>query len=298
MQPGLRSVLLHAAAAEQRRRDAVERRRLVQADEGIGVEPVPADAVPAVDDRHAHVGVVDQRIRERHARGAGPHHEIVGFDSACHWSTQARRRRRVHEVVVNPRTAKAGWTRSHHVQHDPSGGDDSSAAQSPVRTLKSMNRLLAEYVALAQRPAAPVDVVHGDNVLPSRLATIGANPAEALDRAAPLAGSRFEHRLLTGPQVALLATQVGERSHPAYGLMILFLAYTGLRRAEVQGLEVRDLMLTTGPDGAIKGSIRVARTKTRRHSEWVTGTSEDEAVQAHRAPAALARRADGRLVGQ
>lgn len=190
-----------------------------------------------------------------------------------------------------------------------------------------MNRLLAEYVALAQRPAAPVDVVHGDNVLPSRLATtelvaaglaghtirnvwqvfravlryamrhqaIGANPAEALDRAAPLAGSRFEHRLLTGPQVALLATQVGERSHPAYGLMILFLAYTGLRRAEVQGLEVRDLMLTTGPDGAIKGSIRVARTKTRRHSEWVTGTSEDEAVQAHRAPAALARRADGRL---
>ena len=149
----------------------------------------------------------------------------------------------------------------------------------------------------AGRPHHPQRVASFRAVLryAMRHQAIGANPAEALDRATPLAGSRFEHRLLTGPQVALLATQVGERSHPAYGLMILFLAYTGLRRAEVQGLEVRDLMLTTGPDGAIKGSIRVARTKTRRHSEWVTGTSEDEAVQAHRAPAALARRADGRL---
>ena len=41
------------------------------------------------------------------------------------------------------------------------------------------------------------------------------------------------------------------------------MAYTGLRAAEVQGLEVRDLVLTTGPDG-IKGSIRVQRTKTAR----------------------------------
>ena len=58
----------------------------MQPDERVGVEPVPADAVAAVDDRHARVGVVDQRVRERHAHGAGPHDEVVGFDGARHGS--------------------------------------------------------------------------------------------------------------------------------------------------------------------------------------------------------------------
>ena len=38
---------------------------------------------------------------------------------------------------------------------------------------------------------------------------------------------------------------VGERC-PVYELLVLFMAYTGLRAAEVQGLEVRDLAPTTG----------------------------------------------------
>ena len=41
-------------------------------------------------------------------------------------------------------------------------------------------------------------------------------------------------RALTGPQLALLATQVGER-HPVYGLIVLFMAYTGLRCGEAGG---------------------------------------------------------------
>src|SRR5258705_3027469 len=50
----------------------------------------------------------------------------------------------------------------------------------------------------------------------------------------------------------------------------------GLRAAEVQGLEVRDLILTTRPDGTIKGVVRVQRTKSRRKREWVTGTPKSK----------------------
>ena len=61
-----------------------------------------------------------------------------------------------------------------------------------------------------------------------------------------------------------------------YGLLVLFMAYTGLRAAEVQGLELRDLTLTTGPDGKLRGTVRVQRTKTRRKAEWVTGTPKSK----------------------
>jgi integrase len=49
----------------------------------------------------------------------------------------------------------------------------------------------------------------------------------------------------------------------------------------VQGLEVRDLTLTTGPLGAdgtpaYRGSVRVQRTKSRRKREWVTGTPKSK----------------------
>src|SRR6478736_6376587 len=54
------------------------------------------------------------------------------------------------------------------------------------------------------------------------------------------------------------------------------MAYTGLRAAEVQGLEVRDLVLTTGPNGTTRGSVRVQRTKSRRQREWVTGTPKSK----------------------
>jgi integrase len=44
----------------------------------------------------------------------------------------------------------------------------------------------------------------------------------------------------------------------------------------VQGLEVRDLTLTT-INGATKGVVRVQRTKSRRKREWVTGTPKSKA---------------------
>ena len=85
----------------------------------------------------------------------------------------------------------------------------------------------------------------------------------------------FEPHPLSAPQVAALAAKVGER-YPVYELLVLFMAYTGLRAAEVQGLEVRDLVLTTGPNSSVRGSVRVQRTKSRRRREWVTGTPKSK----------------------
>lgn len=107
---------------------------------------------------------------------------------------------------------------------------------------------------------------------------IGAVPADVIDRSAMHYAvgddTGFEPHPLTAPQVAALAAKVGER-YPVYELLVLFMAYTGLRAAEVRGLEVRDLVLTTGPGGT-KGVVRVQRTKSRRRREWVTGTPKSK----------------------
>ena len=122
---------------------------------------------------------------------------------------------------------------------------------------------------------------------------IGAVPTDVIDRSAMHYAvgddTGFEPHPLSVPQVAALAAKVGER-YEVYELLVLFMAYTGLRAAEVQGLEFRDLILTTGPDGSTRGSVRVQRTKTRRRRE-VQDLQED------RSAAGLARRPDGRLPG-
>ena len=108
---------------------------------------------------------------------------------------------------------------------------------------------------------------------------IGAVPTDVIDRTAVHYAvgddAGFEPHPLTAPQVAALAAKVGER-YEVYGLLVLFMAYTGLRAAEVQGLEVRDVTLKTGPNGTVRGSVRVQRTKTRRKREWITGTPKSK----------------------
>ena len=62
----------------------------MQSHERIGVEPVSAHAVAAVDHHDADVGVLDQRVGERHPRGPGAHDEVVDLDLTPHEETQAR----------------------------------------------------------------------------------------------------------------------------------------------------------------------------------------------------------------
>jgi integrase len=104
-----------------------------------------------------------------------------------------------------------------------------------------------------------------------------ANPADAVELGSVHAvGAQDSARhALTATQVAAVAAKLRETS-PVYELVVLFMAYTGLRQAETQGLEVRDLTLRTGPNGNMRGSVRVQRTKTRRHAQWHIGTPKSK----------------------
>jgi integrase len=66
--------------------------------------------------------------------------------------------------------------------------------------------------------------------------------------------AKFKHCPLTPAQIAALSEHVGG----IYGLAITFTGFTGLRAAELAGLEVGDVLLTDAG-----GQVRVQRTKTR-----------------------------------
>jgi integrase len=56
--------------------------------------------------------------------------------------------------------------------------------------------------------------------------------------------------------------------HPPYGLLIRFIAYTGLRAGEVAGLNVGDVLL---------GRVQVHRTRDKVRGGWREGTPKSEA---------------------
>ncbi len=51
----------------------------MKSDERIGVQPMPADAVPAVDQDHADVRMTDQGVGERHPHRTRADHHVIGF---------------------------------------------------------------------------------------------------------------------------------------------------------------------------------------------------------------------------
>jgi len=63
----------------------------------------------------------------------------------------------------------------------------------------------------------------------------------------------FSGRALSLPEVAAIASAAGD-VHPVYGLLVRFLAATGLRASELSGLRISDVSAD---------SVRVARTATR-----------------------------------
>ncbi len=56
----------------------------MESDIGIGIDPVSAWGVAAVDDSDPGVGMREQRVGERHGRGPGTDHEIVRFELFVH----------------------------------------------------------------------------------------------------------------------------------------------------------------------------------------------------------------------
>ena len=80
VEPGVPAVGVDPIAAEWARVDPVERRRLMQADERIGVVPVTAGSARPVDDHDGRVGFVEDHVGEGHPHGAGADDQIVGFE--------------------------------------------------------------------------------------------------------------------------------------------------------------------------------------------------------------------------
>ena len=80
VEAGVRPVLVDAIVSERSRLDAVVRRRLVEANERIGVQPVAARPVKPVDQHDLGVRVRDQRVGEGHPRRTRTDNEVVGLD--------------------------------------------------------------------------------------------------------------------------------------------------------------------------------------------------------------------------
>lgn len=127
---------------------------------------------------------------------------------------------------------------------------------------------------------------------------IAANPVIAgRRRTTKRSGTPFKHRPLSANQVASVVDWIAtpheitlveknaegveqsrtytRQGNPVYALAVLFAAHTGIRAAELQGLQVRDVTLSEIP-GTI-GAIRVVRTAARKGRQWSYGTPKSDA---------------------
>lgn len=160
-----------------------------------------------------------------------------------------------------------------------------------------VEQLLATLVKQAsrqgdRRPLTPGTVKHSWDVtrrvfkyaLQHR--AIRANPCDAVDFSTSRATSDhrgFQHRPLTAEEVSRLSAAIAGNppadyrgpalpAYPSYALMVEFMSYTGLRAAEIAGLEVGDLAFAPGP----KCTLKIQRTKDRKRGQWVTGTPKSK----------------------
>ena len=51
----------------------------MKSNERVCAQPMSADAMPTVDQDHADVRMIDQRVGERHAHGTRAHHQVIGL---------------------------------------------------------------------------------------------------------------------------------------------------------------------------------------------------------------------------
>lgn len=135
-----------------------------------------------------------------------------------------------------------------------------------------------------------LDVAVDDQAIP-------ANPVVAgRRRTTKRSGTPFKHRPLSANQVAAVFDWIASpqvvireeanssgpkgstytrQGNPVYALAVLFAAHTGIRAAELQGLQVQDVTLSDIP-GTV-GAIRVVRTAARKDEKWTYGTPKSDA---------------------
>jgi integrase len=162
-------------------------------------------------------------------------------------------------------------------------GGTAIAAISPAHCEALLTALVRQASRQGDRkPLTPGTVKHVWDVLRRVLryavhhGAIATNPTDRVDFSASRATgdhASFEHHPLTAEQVGRLAAAIrgevpGLPAYPAYAVMVEFMAYTGLRAAEVSGVEVGDLVFAPGP----LCSVNVRRTKGRKNGAWIVGT--------------------------
>lgn len=142
------------------------------------------------------------------------------------------------------------------------------------KTVKHIVGTLKRILDVAVRDGA----IDANPVLPG--------PRRTTKRRARVAGERsFKHRPLTPNQIASVSDWITrEKGNPVYALAVLFAAHTGVRAAELQGLQVGDVSLSDIP-GTV-GSILITRTMKRARPEgadetasleWIEGTPKSDA---------------------
>lgn len=133
-----------------------------------------------------------------------------------------------------------------------------------------------------------LDVAVDDRAIPSNPVVPGRRHSTKR-RAAPNGKAPFKHRPLASNEVAALHDYIAiQRGNPVYALAVVFAAYTGVRVAELHGLQVQDLTASDIP-GTV-GSVRITRTKKKarvvseagEHDEpsplvWIEGTPKSDA---------------------
>lgn len=116
--------------------------------------------------------------------------------------------------------------------------------------------------------SAVLDVAVDDEALPS-------NPARKvrLPTANGRSERKFQPAFLSESQVFDLAGQLSERA--PYDLLVLFAAYTGLRRGEIAGLNMSDVRLWVSAN-TWKGKVYVSRTARLVAGAWTYDTPKTE----------------------
>lgn len=145
-----------------------------------------------------------------------------------------------------------------------------------VADVKKLRSDLASQISKrTKRPLSVATIKHALRVLRSILDTaveneaIASNPAAvklssaAIKRTREHSDSRTYTRLGVQDIAAVVAYIEKDKQNPVYALAILFSAYTGIRRAELQGLEIQDLTLPAIP--GTSGAVRVQRNKKLEH---------------------------------
>jgi integrase len=209
---------------------------------------------------------------------------------------------------IDPTTIQ-GYEKLYRTHIGPVFGSKPVAAITTADVARFRAELLKPYqrsfVTRGQRRAAKTHTVHRSPKTVKHIVgtlkrildvavddqAIAANPVVAGRRHSTkrqtAAGGKapFKHRPLSSSEVAALHDYIAtDRHDPVYALAVLFAAYTGVRAAELQGLQVQDVTLSDLP-GTV-GRVRVVRTKKKGRPEgadqaaplqWIQGTPKSDA---------------------